>query len=112
VPSAENSTTKVLETLASINHRTSERNSTVSPHCVTAFLPPTDGALEFNTHNFPKGAPLVTVPFILGQLDLTYFTLQMFHSMQSKVPDAGPPRRETSIDFSAINLLAPKDRKE
>lgn len=60
--------------LASINLRTARLASTqgtVSPHCVTSYLPPVGANVHTRMHNAPIDAPMVSSPLLLFGIDLT-----------------------------------------
>lgn len=60
--------------LAKVNLRTSRRAAThgsVSPHCVTTYLPPSGDGMKSNDHNMPEGAPVLAKPTILFGIDTT-----------------------------------------
>ncbi len=90
--------------LAEVNLRTSNHVATqgsVSPHCVTTYLPPTGDGMKIRDHNMPEGAPISAKPFILFGIDLTETMKSM---LQGNMDQAVAGR-------SAVTPENPLDRK-
>jgi hypothetical protein len=88
--------------LAEVNRRTSNSVATqgsVSPHCVTTYLPPSGDGMKTRDHNMPEGAPISAHPIMLFGIDLTEMMKSMLQGdIGQTVPGQSMVTPENPLD--------------